>query len=57
MRLALKVQNQSRSTVETLAGLKSPPPLFARQANVTTGPQQINNEWKTDQTIKATLND
>lgn len=43
MRLALKAQNQCRATLETLVTIKSPPVVYARQANVTTGPQQINN--------------
>lgn len=43
MRLALKAQAQCRATLETLAMLKNPPVVIARQANVTTGPQQINN--------------
>jgi len=43
MRLALKAQAQSRATLEALATIKNPPIVYARQANVTTGPQQINN--------------
>lgn len=43
MGLALKAQSQCRTTLETLATLKNPPVVYARQANVTTGPQQINN--------------
>jgi len=43
MRLALRAQNQSRMTLETLATIKNPPAVFAKQANMTTGPQQINN--------------
>jgi len=43
LRLAFKAQSQSRATVETLATIKNPPMVFARQANVTSGPQQINN--------------
>lgn len=43
MRLALRAQSQCRATLETLATIKNPPVLFAKQANVTTGPQQINN--------------
>jgi len=43
MRLALKAQSQCRATLETLATIKNPPMIFAKQANVTTGPQQINN--------------
>lgn len=43
LRLALKAQSQCRATLETLANIKNPPVVYARQANVTTGPQQINN--------------
>lgn len=43
MRLALRSQSQCRATLETLAAIKNPPVIYARQANVTTGPQQINN--------------
>jgi len=43
LRLALKAQAQCCRTLETLAAMKNPPIVFARQANVTTGPQQINN--------------
>lgn len=43
MRLALRAQNQCRATLETLATIKNPPVVFARQANITSGPQQINN--------------
>lgn len=43
MRLALKAQTQCRATLQTLAEIKSPPVVYARQANVTSGPQQINN--------------
>jgi hypothetical protein len=42
-RLALKAQGQVRATVETLAAMKNQPMVFAKQANVTSGPQQINN--------------
>ena len=43
LRMALRAQSQCRATLETLAAIKNPPVVFARQANVTTGPQQINN--------------
>ena len=43
LRLALKAQSQCRATLETLAAIKNPPVIYARQANVTTGPQQVNN--------------
>lgn len=40
MRLALKAQSQCRATVETLAAMKNPPVVFARQANINNGGQQ-----------------
>ncbi len=43
MRVALKAQSQCRATLETLSTIKNPPIVYARQANVTTGPQQVNN--------------
>ena len=42
--LALKAQNQCRMTLETLATIKNPPVVFARQANINNGGhQQVNN--------------
>jgi hypothetical protein len=43
MRMGLRAQSQCRATLETLAAIKNPPIVYAKQANVTTGPQQINN--------------
>lgn len=43
LRLGLKAQAQCRATVETLAAIKNPPVVFAKQANITNGPQQVNN--------------
>ena len=44
LRLAFKAQGQSRATLETLAAIKNPPVLFARQANINNGgQQQVNN--------------
>lgn len=43
MRVALRAQSQCRAALETLATVKNPPVIYARQANVTTGPQQVNN--------------
>ena len=43
LRLALKAQAQRRATIETLAAIKNPPVVIARQANISNGPQQINN--------------
>jgi len=43
MRLALRAQNQARMTLETLATIKNPPVVFAKQANIAHGHQQVNN--------------
>jgi len=43
LRLALKAQSQCRGTLETLATIKNPPVIFAKQANISNGPQQVNN--------------
>jgi hypothetical protein len=43
MRLALKAQGQCRATLETLANIKNPPVVIAKQANIAQGPQQVNN--------------
>jgi len=43
MRLALKAQAQCTRTLEVLGTLKNPPTVFARQANIAAGPQQVNN--------------
>lgn len=42
MRLALRSQSQCRATAETIATMKMPP-VFAKQANFASGPQQVNN--------------
>lgn len=43
LRLALKAQSQRRATLETLATIKNPPVIYAKQANIANGPQQVNN--------------
>lgn len=43
LRLALNAQSQCRATLETLATIKNPPVIYAKQANIANGPQQINN--------------
>lgn len=43
LRLALKAQSQCRATLETLANIKNPPVAYVRQANISHGPQQVNN--------------
>lgn len=43
MKLALRAQSQCRATLETLAAIKNPPMVFAKQANFAHGHQQVNN--------------
>ena len=43
LKLAFKAQNQCRMTLETLSTIKNPPVVYARQANIANGPQQVNN--------------
>ena len=51
MRLSLKAQGQARATLETLAAIKCPPVVFARQANINNGgQQQVNNVQAPQQT-------
>jgi hypothetical protein len=54
MRLALKAQSQCRTTAETLAVMRNPP-VFARQANVVNGPQQVNVTSATNQASRAEI--
>ena len=42
MRMGMKAQSQCRATLQALAEVKNPP-VFAKQANIAHGPQQINN--------------
>jgi hypothetical protein len=42
--MALKAQAQCRATLEALAEIKNPRPMaFVKQANISNGPQQVNN--------------
>ena len=43
MRLALKAQAQCARTIEVIATMKNPPVIFAKQANISNGNQQVNN--------------
>lgn len=43
MRIALKAQSQCRTTIEALSAIKNPPVIYAKQANISNGPQQVNN--------------
>ncbi len=47
MRLAFKAQAQAAKTIQILAELKNPPVVFARNANVVNGPQQVNQSFDT----------
>ena len=47
MRLALKAQSQCRATLETLATVKNPPLVIAKQANIA-HQQQVNNNSVTE---------
>lgn len=47
MRLALKAQAQTARTIEVLATMKNPPVVFAKQANIAHGHQQVNNATNT----------
>jgi len=42
MRMGMKAQSQCRATLQALGELKNPP-VFARQTNISNGPQQVNN--------------
>jgi hypothetical protein len=44
LRLGLKAQAQCRATLQTLFEMKNPQPVaFVKQANISHGPQQVNN--------------
>ena len=43
LRLALRAQAQCTRTLEVLAGIKNPPVVIAKQANIAQGHQQVNN--------------
>jgi hypothetical protein len=44
LKLALRAQSQCRSTLEALTAIKNPPMMgYVGQANISQGPQQVNN--------------
>ena len=53
MRMAMRAQNQCRMTLESLANIKNPPVVFARQANIAHGPQQVNNGLAQNSDVSA----
>lgn len=57
MRLALKAQGQCRATLETLAAIKNPPVVFAKQANIANGPQQVNNGLNSETSTRGRARD
>jgi Tfp pilus assembly protein PilE len=56
MRMALRSQSQCRATLETLAAIKNPPAVFAKQANISNGPQQVNNGAASSAHVEKTIN-
>ena len=53
MRLALKSQAQCARAIEVLATMKNPPVVFAKQANISNGNQQVNNGSVTNGQVRA----
>ncbi|GAB2662957.1 hypothetical protein [Arenimonas aestuarii] len=43
LKLALRAQGQCRATLEAISTIKNPPVVFAKQANIAHGHQQVNN--------------
>ena len=45
LRLALKAQSQSRTTLESLAAIKNLPIVYARRANIARRPERGSRTW------------
>jgi hypothetical protein len=44
LKLGLRAQSQCRTTIEAISAVKNPPMMgYVKQANITQGPQQVNN--------------
>ncbi len=56
LKMAFKAQNQCRMTLESLSTVKNPPVVYARQANIAHGPQQVNNGTAAPTRTKETEN-
>ena len=54
MRMALRAQSQCRTTLETLSAIKNPPIVYAKQANIAQGHQQVNNGMAPDKEASRT---
>ncbi len=56
LKLALRAQSQSRATWETLTTIKHPPMAnYVGQANITNGPQQVNNTSRAEKKKKPPI--
>ena len=54
LKFGLRAQSQCRATIETISTVKNPPVMgYVRQANITQGPQQINNGTEQGNTSRA----
>jgi len=53
MRIGLRAQSQCRATAESIAVMQSPPTVFAKQANIASGPQQVNNGVQPPPRVRA----
>lgn len=47
MRFALRCQASVRANIEAISAIKNPPVVYAKQANFSNGPQQVNNCTRT----------
>lgn len=53
LRLALKAQAQCARSIEVLTTIKNPPIVYAKQANIAQGNQQVNNTINTNLDMHA----
>ncbi len=54
LKLGLRAQSQCRSTIEAISTVKNPPVMgYVKQANITQGPQQVNNGISQDTNPRA----
>lgn len=56
MRMALRAQSQCRTTLETLSAIKNPPIVYAKQANISQGHQQVNNGTRNSSRVREVEN-
>ncbi len=54
LKFGLRAQSQCRSTIEAISAVKNPPMMgYVKQANITQGPQQVNNGIDQGNTSRA----